>query len=457
MAFDIDGLFAVMGKRIKARNVWFTYIAAIEAHKNDMQDILDTEGLGDLYVPLPATIENMQQTITGWITSLIQDDASILTDREYVLEQLPISDFTETSVLNAIFDYMVDNSETIKASIVTLGGSDVNQNSTQTVSSDQANERGPQLYVTRILDGNSAPGNGVSANVRFSGLESQLARTTTIYGRIDSNVVNAEQVTIFSSGPETGPYEFQDEEPSLGPTLTNANSGLTSNFDFSTWVTGSPSDWTMSGVSPTNWVDASGTGAGPLQLKTINVTASQQITGLQALTMYFVAVSFRGYGDGVGADNVTMSLRMRNAADTYEYMGASAKTVTIPNNAVLGYAHQITGQAYGFFQLGVYDDLDDIYLEAKMTDAPATGFSLHVEKIVLTAVTYWNGVGIVFFSPEYTGNGGISPIYFTELGTLMSMNIVNGGQGVIQTAFRRDHNFQFPTADSPTIADSLAT
>lgn len=163
MALDLTDLHTVLGKYVKAINTWNGYLAALSTAKGDIFTVLEAEDLEDLYVDLPSQFTGFQDAVSSWISTLISEVEDVLTDEAYVLEELPIYATDVTSVLNAIFDKMEDDSATIESSVVTLGGQDIDVQSAAVSPSTAATIIG-QLYASRRLDGVNDPSSLVTAH-----------------------------------------------------------------------------------------------------------------------------------------------------------------------------------------------------------------------------------------------------------------------------------------------------
>src|SRR5690606_6292625 len=121
-----------------------------------------------------------QSAVGSWISTLISDVEDVLVDEAYVLENLPISSYTVTSVLNAIFDQMIDDSDTIKSSVVSIGGSDTDQTDFVFTQAGLSMTSSPRVFVTRTLDGVNNPSELVTAHTSYNNVESQLAKSCTV-------------------------------------------------------------------------------------------------------------------------------------------------------------------------------------------------------------------------------------------------------------------------------------
>jgi len=199
MALVTTNLFTVLGKYVKTINVIDAYITAAEASKDEIFVEIELENLEDAFVGVPGQFESYKSGFAGWIQTLITNTTGVLTDEEYVLDELAISSFDVVSVLNAIYDHMDDADEYITPSVVTLGGADADIASTDIFN---GTELPPALFVGRTLDGVNSPGNGVTAHIRYDGLESQLARSDTVYAKLTNNdTIGAESAQLFSTLP----------------------------------------------------------------------------------------------------------------------------------------------------------------------------------------------------------------------------------------------------------------
>lgn len=454
MALNLTNLMTALGENIKKIDIFNTLITSLETYKDDIYTDLAAGGFQDQYSPYPAQFLSMKNSVASWISTLKSNCTNILLDTELVLDELPIYSFDITSVLNGLYDYMEDNSQTIETSVVTLGGADVN--TAAVASADDAlaysyatgsviadGNMPPVLFCTRILDGTSSPGNGVTAHTRYNNQESQLAKTATVYAELISNTtIGAETARIYSELPASGSYLATTESPGPGPTLTNpeASNIISTNAKFNVWVGDSPTGWSMSGTITTDYEDASGTGAGPLQINTAGVTASRQLTGLSHNKMYFVGARVEN-GTLGDLDPDIAILRLKTLSGTL--IGSSA-TISIESDHY--------GYVYTFATLTPNINLDDVYVEFEYdTKGHATNL-MKVHKIVVAPVTYYNGLGWVWW-PGYHLSSDTSQVAVGELAT---MAISNNNNGKFQTFFRKAYNVQLPTADAPTVNDALA-
>lgn len=465
MAFDHTGLFTVIGKYIKWINTLDGYIDALESSKDAVFTVLEAEDLEDLYIGLPTLTTSWQSSLNSWISSLISEVGKVLVDRDYVIEQLVLNATDVTTVLNAIYNYMVDNSYSFKPSVVSIGGSDVHLKNffiTDAVTNLYSNFYGICM-VTRRLDGANAPSSVVTAHQRYNQIESQLAKSTTVYARIttEPSADTRGTVELFSKAPITTPYVLQEEEPGNGPSLSDMESdNIISNFDFSTFVSDTPTSWTMGGgVETTDWEQTTAYSDMPatLQINTVDVTLKQQVT-LSRYNMYCAAVYAQNYTSDDSESTIDYKIEFVNSAGTalttQDTVTASGITGLDSSNDNPETYPGIFRVAYAFFSPKDTTDLDNIYVQVKVTDLSDDGGGgaapvARIYKVVCAPVTYYNGLGWTYWNPAIN--------VFNSLSDTGSFAIANNDAGVFQSYFRKAHNVQMPTNDSNTVNDALAT
>lgn len=452
MALNVTNLLTVVGKYVKTINTWNGYITALETAKDDIYTVLDNENLQDLYVDLPAQFEGFKSAVASWISTAISEIEDLLTDETYVLEELPIFSSDVTTVLNAIFDKMTTDNDTIKSSVVSLGGSDVDQNHTSFTGSRSSG----RLFVTRILDGVSDPSSLVDAHTSYNNVEGQLAMSCDTFGKVTSSSIGAEVVQLFADSPSQASYSTDTESPGVGPTISNLEQNVLSlsNYDFSSWSGDNPTSWTLAGGSAgTDWIDSGGSGSGPLTIDTAGVTVKQQVTGLTRRKMYFFAALVSSGVDGTFT-TVDWKFRVENVdgATVHKNFGTFQTDYADQSDPT-----DIYDYVYGFYCPNDDVNLNDIYICLEYDAEADSSLVGYVYKIIVTDVTYFNGLGWTFWNPheeESTTDIAKSPLLVNDY---TSISVSNNNGGVFQTFFRRAFNIQLPTADSPTISDTLAT
>lgn len=452
MALDHVGLFTVLGKHIKAINLQNGYISAIETSKEEIRDAYEVEDLHDVYSSLPSRISQIQSSITSSIQNLISQCTTLLTDRDYVLEELPIFSYDINSVLDGLREYMVNNSLTIKTSVVSLGGADTPFNISRDTVSSATGALGtdrPRLMCGRLLDGTNNPSSSIRAKSYYSNLESMSAMTTTVRAEIVSNPTLANTTArLFADTQTTLSYQLQAESPGSGPNLSNIDSSpnlVGTNYDFTAWTGDNPTGWTMSGgVAGTDWEDLSNTGDGPLKLNTLNVETKRQITGLVHNRCYCIAILVKGVAYNATDDLMTVGLRLVDASGATSHM--SQASGIIDQGAA---TYQIV---YKFFVLPSTVDLDDVYVEVEYIARTHASDDVSIDKVVIAPATYYNGLAWAWWAPAAGTNNANIPLKAQQ-----SLAVSNNNGGVIQTFFRKAYGVQLPAADSPILADSLAT
>lgn len=453
MALVVADLLTVMGKYVKTINTWNGYLTALGTAKGEIFTVLEAENLEDLYVDIPSQFEGFQAAVSSWISSLIGEVEDLLVDEEYVLENLPIFASDVTTVLNAIFDQMLADGDTIESSVVSLGGSDIDQNHFTPSLTGAGTSSAARVFVTRTLDGVNAPSSLVTAHTSYNNVEGQLSKSGDLFAKVISSSEGAETLQLFSDSPFEASYTADAESAGNGPTIVNieASNIVASNYDFSSWSTDNPTGWTLAGGSAgTAWEDQDSVGTGPLRINTAGVTLKQQLT-LTRRTMYLVAAHVRTIAATPG-NSTDWKLRIENV-DGGTVHKSFGTTVVI--DADLD-SSDLYNYVYGFYSPSDTVNLNDIYFCLEYDAEDAAGDYGRVYKVVAAPVTYYNGLGCAFWNPYAENETAYttSPLLVNDYG---SIAISNNNNGVFQTFFRKAFNIQLPTADSPTIADTLAT
>lgn len=463
MAFSSTNYFTTIGKFIKHVNVWNGYLTALDTAKSDVSTVLNTYSLLDYFVPVPAQIDAFQAQVSGWIQQYIADVEAITLDETIVISQLPIISKDIQTVLDAIIDYMTANAVHVTASVVTLGGSDVDIKKFKLTPGGAGNGLEGNVFVSRILDGINAPSNRAAAKDSYLELESMLATSCTIYGKCLSSNPGQEVVQLFSELDSNNPYDDESEKPGTGPTLTNIESLnlVPSNYDFTNWSADNPVDWTLTGgVSGTDWEDLSSSGEGPLRISTVGTYAKQKIGSLQRRRQYFFGAIFNNIGS---TGSATMKFRVENSDGSTVHKNFTSVTNADVTTDTFGYI-------YGFYAPDDSVNLDDIYVVFEYDAESNAGSSVDLYKVAISPVQFFNGLGFVFWNPLV-----VNPSTVYDLGVLTtsvdtagdppetqqdwygSIAIANNNAGVIQTFYRKAFGVQLPVDGSPSLSDSLAT
>lgn len=462
MALDVGDLMTVIGKPVKQINEMVTYFTELETAKDATYAVMDTAGLQDLYGPVPNIYLGYYGNVASWIQEMIQVVQSILTDEEYVLDELPIFASDVTTVLDALFDYMVENSETLKASIVTFSSVDTDQDlyGFQTgVGTLPTGARTPAVMVSRILDGVNPPSGLVSANTHYNNLESQLAMSCVVYAKCVGTAPGQETLQLFSHSPAQASYTYDAEAPGPGGQIINAeaNNLIALNYDFTSWSGNNPTGWPLTGgAAGTDWADASGTGVGPLQINTAGTYTKQQITGLERNKAYCFAAVVK-YSGSSGTATVKMRIENVDGVTVHKaFPDVSCSDVTA--------ALQQWKMPFGFYSPDNDVNLDDIYVAIEHDAESNAGTNLSIYKVVAVPVVYFNGIGFAFWNPYVDYQSVFNQAVGTTheeiaLNGYSQIDVDNGNEGVFQTFFRKAFNVQLPTdgAGAETVADTLAT
>lgn len=462
MALNLTTFYTVIGKNVKQINEMVTYYTELETAKDATYAVMNTAGLQDLYAPLPNVYLGYYGAVAGWIQELVSNVQSVIVDEEFVLDELPIFASDTATVLDAIFDYMVLNTSTLKASIVTLATVDIDYAKVtfQTgVGSLPTGAPNPTVFVSRLLDGVNAPTNLVRANTHYNNLESQLAMTATVFAKCVASAPGQEVLQLFSDSPEQASYTYDAEAPGNGGQIVNAESNnlIATNYDFTTWSGNNPTGWPLTGgTAGTDWVDSSGSGVGPLRINTAGTYTKQQMSGLQRNTAYMFAAAVQCIGT---TGTAVVKMRIENVDGVTVHKAFADVTIADVSDSSTNQSY-----IYGFYSPSNTVNLDDIYLAVEYDAESNSGTYMRLYKVVAVPVTYFNGLGFAFWNPyvDYLSTFNQSQSTTHEeiaLNGYAQIAVANGNEGVLQTFFRKAFNVQMPTdgTGSHTIADTLAT
>ena len=448
MSFSVSNLFQVLGKYIKSVNIYDADLTDLETFKTDIRTVMQSQGYLDNYDDLPSITTSEQSNLSSYIATLIASSQEPFLDETKVLRELRLSAFNFNSVLDGIYDHFTENTDAVQASVVSIDGSNQHYADIDISSSGGGSDvsDGPKVFVTRYLDGTNAPSDAIPANQRYNNVESGLARSTTLYFETTSTTAaGSEQVLIYPTGPLTVPYTYGDEEPSIGPTLSNAHGSslVPSNWDFTDWTSDDPDDWTMgTGSASTDWEDSSGTGIGPLSFITKGASCSQLVTGLSHKQMYFIGVYWASRG--TTDNNIKVTLKPTTGSDIHTF----TRTAVIDSS---DYAY-----AFDFYSLPTSVDLTDVNLKIEYLDEGNAANNILVAKAMIAPVTYYNGLGFVFWNggSALDDSPGVDTVVEADWG---SMVVSNDDYGVFQTFLRKAYNYQLPMQGTPTVTESWAT
>lgn len=451
------GVFFRAGKFVKKINSYLslaqtTYPAdfneiALGYNQAFMEAQID--GLPGYYTGLQNAVTTVRQSLARYIDKTI-------TDRVTVLEKLGVQSPDPNLVLAAMLQDMLDNAQTIKKCTVTVGS----------VTPSASNVGNGTVLVTKILDGSQAPLIGALPNIRYNGLNSELAvtsETMTLVCTADSQTGGAQEGgERFSWNGNIAPQtlDWLDEGSGQGPSVTVMNGqSLLNDGSFENWQgagNNTPSSWTITGgTAGTNIFRGSGAGnvhrgtyslqlTGDGATATIGVAQLVNVSGLKPRQRYVLSGRIRSSGvPASGQINILFSGTGYTAAGSEQISIAAASFPTsafTSANSLFNFSINLPFPlpSDGTWQLNI-----------QITGTLSNGVSVYFDSFALKTVDYHGGVGLV----ACAGSNRFAK------GDKFTFSLTNDAAGVWQSFMRRYYRFQLPstTAGMETISDALAT
>jgi len=455
MAVNYTNLFTTIGAFIKSLNTVRAIGlsgGSIETELENIKTKLTATGREDILSGVQEQYDSMKNQTTSWVSSNATKVTETLTHRETVLEELPgmgtASDIS--TALVEIYRDMIDNSQDIDASVVTISA----------VSADAGNSGNATILVDKVLDGVNSPIAGSLFNPEWNEIDSQLSvsETMTITCSADEDsdgLTIGEEQFIIEGQPQATGGRYGWETEGSGETLEVASLNthqIIANKDFESWDTNVPESFDLDdGVAGDNVIQET-TGAsvyrGDSALKMVgDGTATIQISQtlpLRILTpkrRYCLSCFVKG--DATAAAG-TLTIQFESPSG--EYTAASSQKIEM-NDAALA-AQTSYGEEH-FYINAPATIPDDLELVIKITGTLTTGTIIRIDSLAFGPVEWANGVNIAIVS-------GSSQSVRTDRYTFTT---TNDDAGVFQTFFRKQYRFQMPsvTDGSETQADGLAT
>ena len=460
MAVNYTNLFTDIGCFIKAINQFRDVATGANSPVPDLPDlldncetVLDSTDAHDVLSGVPELFDGFKDSAVSWIGQLNNKVTQRITDRVKILEELNGigQDTSLQNVLMQLYRDMVDSSESINASSVTLGS----------VTADGGNAGNGTVLLDKVLDRVSPPGPGMSANPEYKGVNSELAATsdgmsvTCVRDEDSDGTPSGEEVFLWQGQPAArSAFDWKTEGSGLSLEVPTLNSyALVDNKDFEAWDTNVPESWTIdSGTAGTHIIEETSAadvfrGSSALKFTGDGSTGTLKISQdvLQGAFVpgkrYLLACYVKGNAS-VAAGTLTIQFESASGG----YTAASSEKIEM-NAAALA-----AQTSYGIesFYITMPDQIpDDFELVIKVTGTLTNAVSVRVDSLAVGPVVWGNGVNIavVAGSTAFVRNDRLT---FT---------ISNNDAGVFQTYFRKQYGVQMPsdTGGTETQADSLAT
>jgi hypothetical protein len=445
-----NGIFTHIGKIIKYFNNYKSQptdpstgldvdrSAIITALHNGNQD-LPIQGLTAAYQSWKLGYVSRRAALAGYVLARLQDPAS-------VLNLIGAAGTDPASIVLALFNQMLVDSQTVQASSVSLGS----------VTAGSGNAGNGQVYTTAVLDGYTSPGGQgplvYPALPAYQGRNTELAipSETQLLVAMTDGAQGSVPVTFSWNGqpPDAnGQYGIYNEGSGLIGSVTEVHGNTPTylaNADFESFtIANTPDDWNIdSGTVGTNIKSnttnvAHGSSSlnfiGDGSTATIQVSQAPPAGTLNARQRYLVSAQIKA-DSSITAGTLTIEFSGTG------YTPGSGELISIaPGSLPTSY------QLNHFFVTMPAAIPTNMKLIVQWSGTPTNGKNLYIDDIGIAPVAYGGGVGVAVVR-------GTSPF---GLGDRFSFSVTNT-EGVFQRAFRQLFGFQLPSAASPTIADSLA-
>lgn len=442
-----SGIMVRIGKICRAVNLHLANASTnLPAELKSIADPFELSDLTAQITSLYSAYAAMQQAEVGNRQQLAAYADNVLTDLATVVSQLGLSSAGIDSVLPALVVNMIAQSQTLNASVITIGS----------VTAAGTNVGNGAVYLTKTLDGSTPPLAGAPAITQYAGLDSELAAAETMSftciadsGR--SGTAEGSEQFAWSGGYPSQPFDYQAEGSGPGPTLTVAQGqSLLSDGGFENW--GGTGNNTL-----TNWTLLASTLAGTHVFRESSIvhrgTYALKITGDGAVATLGVSQAPPAglmRARKMYAVVLWMKCGSAPAAGTFEclftgtgYSASSTEKISIAHGSM---PTSYTG--YKFFVCTPSVLPSDWTLNVRVSSTLSAAASVYVDSLSLVEVPYHGGVGAVI-------SAGSSRFVIGDKFTVPLTAVT----GVFQEFFRRRYGVQLPSdnAAGETISDTLAT
>lgn len=396
------------------------------------------QGITDKYA-------KFQNQITEWATALMQFATKTLTDTDTITSQLvglPQTDLV--SILKAIMQDMVDNSQSVKFNSVTLG----------TVTALSGNTGNGTALVDKVLDGYNPPLAGGIASLTYNGLNSQLgvpSETMELICTTDSftgGVQEGSEQWQWIGGQKYVPFDYHSEGSGAGPNITTANADTTiQNLGFDSFSSNTPTNWTIAaGAAGTDiFQETTTTFRGGSALKFTgtgsaqpSITQSMTVQQLKSRRRYLFTIQARKGGAAAGTEKLTILFTGTG------YTASSSEKINISVSSLT------TSFATQSFYINLPVTIpSDFKISISITNANLTsGTFVYLDSGSFKPVDYHGGVSAQVIA-------GSTP---WVVGDRLTFTVANTTSGKFQNYMRRAFGIQLPSKSdgSETIDDALA-
>ncbi len=445
MAVNYANLFTGLGEFVQRAD---EYVSIYTTLTNGLSEIAtDLQGISrqDIFSGTPEIFDGFRAAVLSWIATINAKAGELLTERESILEELELEETTIQAVLAEMFRDMVDNAQTIKRNVVTIGA----------ITDDKVNANAGSIMVDKVLDGVSNPHGSFSANWEYAGRDSELSDTDEMFVEVitdsdsDGATEGNEVLQVFGRVATSDRYSWETFGSGAGPTLSPIQgASLMTNLEMEGFTSDVPDGWTLDNgtagvhvieenVTTKRGVDAlefAGDGA------EATIQISQAIPGstFKPRQRYVVGFWIRGQ---MGTSSGTLTIQFEGTG----YTAGATEKISL-NSAALA---AMTSYTWNYFFVNMPDVLPtDMELVIKWTGTPSA-HTVHIDGGGVAIPAWHNGVAFAAYagSEKFVKNDRFS------------VAITQSGAGVFQNWFRKALGVQMPAVGggAETISDTLAT
>jgi hypothetical protein len=427
MAINYTNLFADIGELIKAIEDIESFMSTIDTQRTATITSFDNSSVTNLVGDVESVFDAIISSCESNIQSLLSIAEQRLRDSSTVTLELPgLTSSNITEVVLELVSDMLNNSETVDKSTVTITDNGVTSSNTNVGS----------IITTKKLPGNVRPGRQFIANRYLAGVDSELplADNLIIECVSDSQVGSARGSETFNiSGnipSKTTPYQFADGG-NQGTTRLTVGSGLLSFFN------------PITSNAPDGWTITTGTAGSEFDEDTGTPFSSYDST------LRFIAAA----GNAELRYNIYSLLTPGEVCAFYYYYkstGSGAGTIThtivIDGSTILTAGTSVGATSWTLVS-GVFTVPDNIGLDDGTTylsmATTSVGVSTNVAGGGIVPMTYHAGIGFCVTDGE---EAFLVDDYF-------SVDLANNNAGKFQRMFAQRFGTQLPSSGTPSISD----
>jgi len=442
MAVNYTNLFSMLGELVQRVNQFVGLYATVDTGLSEILADFDTAGRNDLEDGLTGTFDGYKRNLQGWVRGMNTKAEQVLMHRESMLEQLNLLNGPSlANVLTELWRNMVDNTETINRSTVTIGA----------VTTDCVNVGVGGLITGKMLNGVTSPGAAFGSNWEYNGVDSELSSNDdmvmecTADSENDGATLGQERFSWYGRVPLTqGSFSWENYGSGSGPSMsTIQGDSILLNSGFDDFTADLPDSWTLdAGTVVTNIDDNTDVVLGTTALSLIGnaATASIQISQID------VANTPRNrfvFGFWIKGDAAISAGTLYIGFTGTGYTASSGEKIEL-NTAALAAA-----TTYTWFSaaLNIPDQVPADWKFIIRLNGTPSAHTVKIDAGGLVSPNYFNGI----YAVPYAGAGK-----FMRTDRLL-FTVANDEAGIFQKWFRLAFGIQMPSSGTPSRADSLAT